>query len=592
VKRSAARALAGLLIVPASVLPLAAQEGDPGILVLENARVWTGDSAVPEARGLVIADGRISRLLQDEGTLGFPQDVPVHRIDLGGRRVVPGFNDAHTHFFDGGFTLLSPDLLTSDTPEEFVRRLKAYAEGLPAGRWIDLSSAWDHERWPRHPLPSRQLIDPVTPVNPVWIRRPDGHIGLANSLALEAAGITADTPDPPGGRIDRDPATGEPTGIIRDAGELVRAAIPEITEEEYREALDAALAHAAQVGVTSVQDMCYDPGPVGIKLLEEYAGEGRLTVRAYCRTWLGDWAEEADAGIRAGSGDAWVRRGSLKAFADGALGSSTAYMFEPYTDNPDNRGLLDAVMQPPETFFALAAGADRAGLQLSIHAIGDAAISLVLDQFERVIAENPAWDRRFRIEHAQHMAGKDFARIAEMGVIASVQPFHAIDDGRWAERKIGAERARTTYAFRSFLDAGVPLVFGTDWPVAPLDPMRTLYAAVTRRTLDGAHPEGWVPEEKITVEEALRAYTAGSAYAEFAEGEKGQLAPGFLADLVVLSEDPFEVPVERLEEIHPVLTMVNGRIVWTAEGWESVGKIEGAPFCSRPRHPTLQFEIS
>ena len=567
-RRSLAGSLGGLLV---AVAPVAAQEGGPGILVLENARVWTGDSAVPEARGLVIADGRISRLLQDESTLGFPQDVPVHRINLGGRRVVPGFNDAHTHFFDGGFALLSPDLLTSDTPKEFVRRLKAYADGLPAGRWIDLPAAWDHERWPGHPLPSRQLIDPVTPRNPVWIRRPDGHIGLANSLALEAAGITAATPDPPGGRIDRDPATGEPTGIIRDASELVRSAIPEITEEEYREALDAALAHAAEVGVTSIQDMCYDPGSVGIRLLEEYAREGRLTVRVYCRTWLGDWTEEADAGVRAGSGDAWVRRGSLKAFADGALGSSTAYMFEPYADNPENRGLLDAVMQPPDTFFALAAGADRAGLQLSIHAIGDAAISLVLDQFERVVAENPAWDRRFRIEHAQHMAGKDFARMAEMGVIASVQPFHAIDDGRWAERKIGPERARTTYAFRSFLEAGAPLAFGTDWPVAPLDPMRTVYAAVTRRTLDGAHPEGWVPEEKVTVEEALRAYTAGSAYAEFAEVEKGRLVPGQLADLVVLSEDPLEVPAERLEEIVPMTTMVGGRFVLVIEESEAGG---------------------
>ena len=567
-RRSAAATLAGLLsIVSASVPPLAAQEGGPGILVLENARVWTGDSAVPEARGLVIEGGRISRLLQDEGTLGFPQDVAVRRIDLGGRRLIPGFNDAHTHFFEGGVTLLSPDLLTSDTPEEFARRLKAYADGLPAGRWIDLPAAWDHERWPGHPLPGRELIDPATPRNPVWIRRPDGHIGLANSLALEAAGITADTPDPTGGQIDRDPETGEPTGILRDAGDLIRSAIPEIGEDEYREALDAALGHAARIGVTSVQDMCYDAGPVGIRLLEEYARESRLTARVYCRTPLSDWAGEAEAGVRAGSGDAWVRRGSLKAFADGALGSSTAYMFEPYADDPGNRGLLDAVMQPPDSFFALASGADRAGLQLSIHAIGDAAISLVLDQFERVVAENPAWDRRFRIEHAQHMAAREFERMAEMGVIASVQPFHAIDDGRWAERKIGPERAKTTYAFRTFLDAGVPLAFGTDWPVAPLDPMRTVYAAVTRRTLDGAHPEGWVPEEKITVEEALRAYTAGSAYAEFAEAEKGRLVPGQWADLVVLSEDPFEIDAERLEEIRPVLTMVGGRVVWEAEGW-------------------------
>lgn len=541
-----------LFIVTIPAMPATAQQ-----ILLENARIWTGVPGSPQARSILIGEGRIVAVDPPAGTI----PAAVRRIDLGGRRVVPGFNDAHTHFFDGGFTLLAPDLLTSDTPEEFVRRLKAFAATLPAGQWIDLSAAWDHERWPGHRLPSRALIDSVTPDNPVWIRRPDGHIGLANSRALELAGITADMPDPPGGQIDRDPATGEPTGILRDAGDLVAAAIPAVSEAALREALDAALAQAARVGVTSVQDMCYDYGPPATRLLQEYAAASRLTARVYCRTGLWEWEHAAALGVTAGFGNAWVRMGSLKAFADGALGSSTAYMFEPYEGEPGNRGLLGDAMQPADTFFTRAAGADRAQLQLSIHAIGDAAISLVLDQFERIAAENPAWDRRFRIEHAQHMARKDFARMAELGAVASVQPFHAIDDGRWAERKIGPERAKTTYAFRSFLDADVPLALGTDWPVAPLDPMQTVYAAVTRRTLDGAHPDGWVPAEKITVEEALAAYTSGSAYAEFTDHEKGRLAPGYLADLVVLSEDPFEVPPERLGEIEAVLTIVGGRIV-------------------------------
>ncbi len=531
--------------------------------LLENGRVWTNDPDRPVASAVVIEGDRIVWVGKNEDA---PVTSATRRIDLRGHRVVPGFNDAHTHFIDGGFTLLAPDLLSSDSAEELVRRLGEYARMLPPGRWIDLHAAWDHERWPGHLLPSRDLIDPVTPENPVWMRRPDGHIGLANSLALELAGVNRSTPDPPGGRIDRD-SNGEPTGILRDAHDLIRPAIPPISEDQYREALDAALTHAARIGVTSVQDMCYESGSVGKRLLESYAREGKLTARFYCRTALSDWEAPAAAGVYAGSGDSWLRWGSLKTYADGALGSSTAYMFEPYTDNPDNRGLLGDVMLPVDMFYGLAAGADRARLQLSVHAIGDAAISLVIDQFARIEEENPPWDRRFRIEHAQHMARKDFARLADLGVVASVQPFHAIDDGRWAERKIGPDRAKTTYPFRSFLDAGVALAFGTDWPVAPLEPMRSVYAAVTRRTLEGAHPDGWVPEEKISVEEALAAYTSGSAYAEFAGHEKGRVRTGYLADLVVLSEDPLEVEPGQLEAIEPVLTIVGGRIVYAAEGW-------------------------
>lgn len=544
-------------------LPVSARAQGTATL-LENARVWTGDPARPEASSLLIVDGRIAAVGSAQALIEAPPGG--RRIDIGGRRVVPGFNDAHTHFFDGSFAVLAPDLLTSDTPEELVRRLGAFVATQPPGRWIVLPASWDHERWPAHPLPSRTLIDPVTPRNPVWMSRPDGHIGLANSLALEIAGVGRETPDPPGGQIDRDPETGEPTGVLRDAGGLVTHAIPRPTEAEYREALDAGLAHAARLGVTTLQDMCYDPGPIETRLLEEYERSGKLTARFTCQGWLADWEESARLGIRTGAGGEWVRWGGLKSFADGGLGASTAYFFDPYEGEPEYRGYLDPSMMPPDTFRERAAGADRAALQLVTHAIGDAAISMVLDEYERIGAENPAWDRRWRIEHAQHMAAKDFERMAALGVIASVQPFHAIDDGRWAERKIGHERAKTTYAFRAFLDAGVPMAFGTDWPVAPLDPMRTIYAAVTRRTLDGTRPDGWVPEQKVSLEEAFAAYTSGSAYAEGTESWKGRLAPGYAADLVVLSEDPWAIPAERLEEVEAVLTIVGGRIVYRADG--------------------------
>ncbi len=550
-----------------TVTPLSAQEGPaptPETLVLDNGRVWTNDPAAPEAAGLVVRGGRVVRLLRAGEVFPGPVETGgvVRRIDLGGRRVVPGFNDAHTHFIDGSFALLATSLLESDTPEEFARRLGEHAARLPAGEWITLPAAWDHERWPGHPLPSRALIDPVTPNNPVWLSRPDGHIALANSLALEKAGVTRETPDPPGGAIDRD-AAGEPTGILRDAGQLVGRVVPAVTDQQLRDALDRALEHAARLGVTSVQDMCYDHGPALVRLYQEYARAGKLTTRIYCRTWLADWAEPAGVGVTAGFGDPWVRVGSLKEFLDGGIGASTAWFFDDYDERPGYRGLPNEIASLPDSFYLRAKAADEARLQLSIHAIGDAAISFALDQFARVREANPAWDRRWRIEHAQHMARKDFARMAQLGVVASVQPAHAIDDGRFVERKIGHDRATRTYAFRSFLDAGVHLAFGTDWPVAPLAPWRTVFGAVTR-IVPEVYPDGWIPEERISLEEALAAYTSGSAYAEFTESEKGRLAPGYLADLVVLDRDPFTIPPAELEGVGAVLTMVGGRIVWSS----------------------------
>lgn len=539
-------------------------------LLLTNGRIWTNDPDRPEAQAMLIRDGRIVWVGNDDE---IPAEVgpPTVRVDLRGHRVIPGFNDAHTHVLWAGQGLLSPNLLDSESADHFAVGLGQFASSQPKGRWVR-GANWDHERWSDPTLPSKWLIDPLTRENPVLLNRTDGHIALANSVALEIAGITSDTPDPIGGEIDRDPETGEATGILRDAAiTLVSRHIPDPSVEELNGWFVAAMGHAARHGVTTVQDMCTDFSEY-VDIYRVLAAEGRLTLRVFCRTRLSGWQSVSLAGVHAGSGDEWVREGSLKAYADGALGSSTAYFNEPYTDDPSNRGLLDAVMQPPEKFYELTAGADGARLQLSIHAIGDAAISLVLDQFEKIDHANEDWDRRWRIEHAQHMDAADFARMADLGVIASVQPYHAIDDGRWAERKIGPERAQTTYAFRSFQNAGVRQAFGTDWPVAPLNPMLTVYAAVTRRTFDGVHPDGWVPAEKMTVEDALVAYTSGSAYAEFMEHEKGRLKEGFLADVVVLSDDPFEVESDRLVDILPVMTLVGGRSVYADREWMEAGR--------------------
>jgi predicted amidohydrolase YtcJ len=479
-------------------------------------------------------------------------------IDAHGKRLIPGFIDAHTHFVTGGFALLAPDLRSARSREEFVSRLAAYAKRIPAGRWI-VDGRWDHENWPGTPLPTRQWIDDASAGHPVLIQRIDGHMALANTLALRAAGITRDTPDPDGGLILRD-GSGEPTGIVKDAAiELVERAEPPRSEDEIREALDAAMAHAAEVGVTSIQDITlWDQWPVMV----EAHRAGRLTVRIDSRTPLASWERLRDLVAWGGRGDDWLRLEGLKAYADGSLGSHTALFFEPYADQPETSGLQADDFFPPGIYDQRIRAADLAGFQVSTHAIGEKANALVLDAYERVEREDGPRDRRFRIEHAQHLRPQDVPRFGRLGVVASMQPVHLADDGRWAEKRLGPERVRHSYVFRDLLDSGAHLAFGTDWPVAPLEPMLGVAAAVTRRTLDGRHPEGWLPEQKISLEEALTAYTSGAAWAAFEEHERGTLAPGYLADFVLLSEDPFAVAPERLDGIRAELTVVGGRVVF------------------------------
>jgi hypothetical protein len=529
-------------------------------LVIFNARVRTLDPARPVAEAVAVHAGRITHVgtSAEARALAGPK---TRVVDAGGALVLPGFNDAHVHFLSGGFQLSSVDLRDAATPREFAERIRRFAEGLPKGRWIT-GGDWDHERWPEvkgaAPLPTKELIDAFTPDRAVFVNRLDGHMALANSHALKLAGVTRDTPDPPGGQIVRDPQTGEPTGVLKDAAmSFVWKHAPEATFEEKLEAGRAASAHAAEHGVTSVQDVSAgDDVGVYQTLLER----GELKTRVYAVSPLPDWQRLGRVGVRRAFGSDMLRIGGLKGFADGSLGSTTALFFEPYLDAPNTSGLGSGLAEGEMQKFV--EGADRAGLQVLIHAIGDRANDAVLTIYERVEKQHGARDRRFRIEHAQHIRAQDVPRFRAARVVASMQPYHCIDDGRWAEKRIGRERAKGTYAFRSLLDAGAVLAFGSDWSVAPLDPVMGIYAAATRRTLDGKNPGGWVPEQKITVEEAVRAYTFGSAYAEFAEGAKGTVTPGKLADLVILDRDIFRIDPAEIEKVKVRMTVVDGRVVF------------------------------
>ena len=528
-------------------------------LIIVNAKIRTMDPVRPNAEALAIYGNRM-------GAIGSTEQVralaakETRVIDAHGKLVLPGFNDAHVHFLNGGFQLSNVELRDAATPEEFTGRIQKYARQIPRGRWIT-GGDWDHERWTGAPLPIRQWIDSVTPDNPVFVSRLDGHMALANGFALKLAGVTRETKDPAGGLIVRDPQTGEATGILKDAAmSFVYKVIPPQSNEEKLAAARAATAHAARLGITSVQDMSAGDD---VGLYQELFQAGELKTRIYAISPLPWWERLGRVGVRAAFGSDMLRLGGLKGFSDGSLGSSTAFFFEPYKDAPDTLGLPGDEMFPEGAMLKRVLEADRAGLQVMVHAIGDRANDQMLTIYEDVTKSNGERDRRFRIEHAQHMAAKDFARFAVLDVIASVQPYHAIDDGSWAEKRIGVERGKRTYAFRTFMKSGVRLAFGTDWTVAPLDPMQTLYAAVTRATLDGKHPKGWNPEQKLNIGEAVYMYTMGSAYAEFQDKSKGSITPGKLADLVVLDTDIFAIKPEAIRSAKVVMTFLGGRLIFS-----------------------------
>ncbi|HEU4747896.1 MAG TPA: amidohydrolase [Gemmatimonadaceae bacterium] len=536
----------------------------PITLAIVNGVVWTGDPARPRAEAVAIAGDRIVEV----GTTAAIRArlTPGARvIDARGGMVAPGFVDTHVHFLTAGMNLTSVQLRDARTPAEFVARIKAFAASVQPGTWIT-GGDWDHQNWGGQ-LPERAWIDSVTPDNPVWINRLDGHMALANTAALGAAKVPMSGGDVAGGTIVRD-AAGAPAGVFKDnALDLVNRAVPEPTGEMLDRALEAAMAYVAERGVTSVHNM----GSWSDLATFDRAHRARaLRTRIYAAVPLSTWPRLRDTVAARGRGDAWLRIGALKGFVDGSLGSHTAAMMEPFTDAPADSGLL---VNTPADLYGWTSGADRAGLHVLVHAIGDRAINIQLDIFERVTRENGARDRRFRIEHAQHIAPRDIPRFGQLGVIPSMQPYHAIDDGRWAEKFIGSERAKTTYAFRSLNETGARLAFGSDWFVAPPTPLEGIYAAVTRRTLDDRNPAGWVPEQKIGVDDALRAYTTGGAYASFEENEKGILAPGKLADVVVIDRDLFRISPETIRDARVSYTIVGGRVIY--EDRRATGALTG-----------------
>lgn len=520
-------------------------------LALVNARVWTGNPRKPWADAIAVA-GHTIAAVGSSAEIRKLGDATTRVIDAAGQFVTPGFIDAHVHFLQGGLALGSVQLRDAATPDEFIRRIARHAADVAPGEWIERGD-WDHELW-GGALPTRAWIDAVTPNHPVWVNRLDGHMALANTRALALAGITRYTPDIDGGTIVRD-EQGEPTGVFKDnAMRLVASAIPPLSDAGWDRALSAATQYVTSHGVTAVHNMGYWNE---LAVFRRAHDAGTLGTRIYAAVPLPTWRELRDAIAQHGPGDAWLSIGGLKAFVDGSLGSHTAAMLEPYTDAPGDTGLL---VNDMHELYEWTRDADAAGLHVIVHAIGDRAIRLQLDVFERVTREHGPRDRRFRIEHAQHILPPDLPRFAQSQVIASVQPYHAIDDGRWAERVIGAERLRGTYAFRSLIDSGATVAFGSDWFVAPPIPLLGISAAVTRRTLDGANPGGWIAEEKVTVEQALRAHTFGAAHAGFQERVLGSLETGKRADFVVIDRDLTRIPVDEIADCRVVMTVIDGAV--------------------------------
>ncbi len=536
------------LYVPASSQTFSAE------LVVVNANVHTMNASQKQAASIAVLGNKIIAIGSDADTKGLI-GPKTRVIDAKGKLVIPGFNDAHVHFLESGIQLSSVDLRSAKDPKEFVERIKAFAAKLPKGRWI-LGGKWDHENWTPNNLPTAAMIDAATPDNPVFIDRLDGHMALANTLAMNLAKVDKNVKDVEGGEIVRD-AAGNPTGIFKDAAMMyVAKTIPDFTFDEKLEAAQAATEYAASLGVTSVQDMS---AGTDVGVYQELMRQGKLKTRVYACSPLSDFKRWQNAGVRYAFGSAMLRVGCLKGYADGSLGSTTAWFFEPYLDSPNSTGLAsDEIPKMAE----MIAAADKSGLQINIHAIGDRANATILDNFAKAEQANGARDRRFRIEHAQHLRQEDIKRFGSQKVVASMQPFHIIDDGRWAWKRLDEKRLKGTYAFRSLLDSGTVLAFGSDSPVAPLDPLFGVYAAVTRRTLDDKNPNGWIPEQKITVEETVRAFTWGSAYAEFQESVKGTLDVGKLADFVIVSDDIFTIDPVKIKDAKILVTVVDGKVVF------------------------------
>ena len=527
-------------------------------LIITNANIWTGNEHQMEAQAMAIAGDSIIAIGTIEDIQNYKNEQ-TEVVDVNGGFITPGFIDSHVHLIGGGSGLLSVDLRDAGTPEEFTKRIADYAKQMEPGTWVK-DGNWDHTLWGGE-LPKKEWIDAYTKENPVIVYRLDGHMLLANSLAMEIAGIDKNTPDIEGGEIVRY-EDGTLTGIFKDnAMNLLFEKVPPMTKTEKEKAFKAAMNYFLSNGVTSVHDVDgLSDGYGSYDVAKHLRENGELSIRIYAAKPLYDW-KELETMER--QDDKWLKTGALKGFVDGSLGSHTAAFKEVYTDKPSDKGFF---VNSSEDLYQWISGADNANLHVMVHAIGDSAITSLLDIYDRIIKEHGVKDRLFRIEHAQHIAPDDIKRFADLNVIASMQPYHAIDDGRWAEAIIGPERIKTTYAFKSLLDANAVLAFGSDWPVAPATPLEGIYAAVTRRTLDDRNPDGWVPQQKITVTQSLTAYTKNAAYASFEEHLKGTLEPGKLADFVVISKDLTKVDPIIIKDLKILATYVGGKKVYEHKG--------------------------
>jgi hypothetical protein len=470
---------------------------------------------------------------------------------------MPGFNDAHVHIGSAAADLLAVRLNGVASSVELQKRIATAVAAKKEGDWIT-GSGWDHTLWPDKKFPTRQQLDAVSPKNPVLLTHISGHVAIANSLALEQARISKDTPNPKGGEFERD-ANGELTGMLEEdsAMSLVAQYVPDPTTAERRHGIELILADVAKYGVTSVQDNSdWDDFLVYRDIKDENQLTVRITEWLHFATSLGELQNERSEG---GAADPWLKTGALKMVTDGALGSRTAAMLAPYSDDPSTSGIMAI---EPDKLRQMAIERDKAGFQLAFHAIGDRANRVALDVFEAVAKANPQRDRRDRIEHAQVVAPEDLPRFAALKVIASMQPSHETSDMRWAEQRLGPERIKGAYAWATLEKSGAHLAFGTDFPVEIINPMRGLYACVTRELPEGGPAGGWQPQEKISLDDCIRAYTIGSAYAQFEESRKGALKPGQFADFIVLSDDLTKIPPSAYINTEVLRTVVGGTTVY------------------------------
>jgi predicted amidohydrolase YtcJ len=539
-----------------------AQDAAPRTVYYLHGRIYTNDPASPWAEAMSIRDGKIRCI----GKLEYVvlecggSEEGAETIQLKGKFVMPGFNDAHVHLGAAGADMLSVRLNGAASIEELQKRLADAVAQHKEGEWIT-GAGWDHTLWPDKKFPTRQQLDVVSPKNPVLLTHISGHVAVANTIALQRAEIDKNTPNPPGGQIERD-ATGELTGMLEEGSaiQLVEQRIPDPPEDRRRRGIEMVLAEVAKNGITSVQDNSDQSDFLTYLQLKQ---EGKLTVRI--TEWLPFNASVNDLqNLRAegGASDPWLKTGALKGFMDGALGSRTAALLAPYSDAPESSGIL---IPDPEKFRQMAIERDRAGFQINFHAIGDKANRAALDIFEAVAKANGPRDRRDRIEHAQVISPEDLPRFAKLGVIPSMQPSHQTTDMRWAGDRLGDDRIKGAYAWNSLLKSGAHLAFGTDYPVEPISPFRGLYACVTRELPDGGPRLGWEPQEKISLADCVRAYTYGSAYAQFEDGKKGELKAGQYADFIILSNDLTKIPPSDYTKTQVLQTVVGGRTVYKAQ---------------------------